>query len=177
MWPLTYNRFSFSCYWFIVMPMKRSCPCGVDKLPRMMYNTTIRGRMIEKRTKHGKKETGTSRPSKCTAGAQFHESSDDRCIVSKLPSFFTTTGWPNYSIEAALNPIFKMQPPDATTYQSSIVSLLPTNATPSDGIRTRFELHANLPNRVLTLRRQKRPLVRQMVRNQRCDSFRDPSSG
>ena len=50
-------------------------------------------------------------------------------IVSKLPCRATTTGWPNYTLEAVLNPIFKMQPPDATTHQSSIVSLLPTNAT------------------------------------------------
>jgi hypothetical protein len=44
--------------------------------------------------------------------ATTHQSS----IVSLLPTNATTTGWPNYSLEAVLNPIFKMQPPDATTY-------------------------------------------------------------
>ena len=52
-----------------------------------MYNAIIWDAHLKK-TKHSKKETGTSQPQKCTEGAQLHDCSGDRCIVSKLPSFF-----------------------------------------------------------------------------------------
>ena len=59
-------------------------------------------------------------------------------FVSKKAFLSTTTGWPNYSLEAVLNPIFKMQPPDATTHQSAIVSKLTDRATRSNRVQTLY---------------------------------------
>jgi hypothetical protein len=47
-----------------------------------------RSRATEKRTKHGKKETGTSRPSKCTEGAQLHDCSVKYSPKPPLPTGF-----------------------------------------------------------------------------------------